>query len=106
MNFVNDILGDKQSQDFEYVTIAGVGRRSDYTEDREYYRGKIVLVKRGETNFEEKVDIALRIMKAAGIIIYNNVSGAISMQVGAVGRERESLSSPRLFIPLISYMNN
>ncbi len=83
-NFVNDILGDKQSQDFEYVTIAGVGRRSDYTEDREYYRGKIVLVKRGETNFEEKVDIALRIMKAAGIIIYNNVSGAISMQVGAV----------------------
>ena len=82
-SFVNDILGDKESQDFEYVTISGVGRRADYTESREYYQGKIVLVKRGETTFEEKVDIALRIMKAAGIIIYNNVSGSISMSVGA-----------------------
>ena len=82
-NFVNDILGDKESQSFQYVTISGVGRRSDYTESEDYYKGKIVLVKRGETSFEDKVEIALRIFGAAGIIIYNNVSGAISMSVGA-----------------------
>lgn len=85
-HFVDDILSTvgADSYDFQYVTISGVGRRSDYTESREYYQNKIVLVKRGDTTFEEKVDIALRIMKAAGIIIYNNVSGSISMAVGSV----------------------
>lgn len=85
-NFVNDVLnavGGVDSYNFEYVTIPGVGRRSDYGESREFYQNKIVLVKRGETTFEEKVNIALRIMGAAGIIIYNNVSGNISMSVGA-----------------------
>lgn len=85
-SFVDDILktvGGADSYDFDYVTISGVGRRSDYHESKDYYKNKIVLVKRGETTFEEKVDVALRVMGAAGIVIYNNVSGTISMSVGA-----------------------
>ena len=85
-NFVDDILktvGGVSSYDFTYVTIPGVGRRSDYTEEKSFYQNKIVLVKRGDTTFEEKVDIALRVMGASGIVIYNNVSGTINMSVGA-----------------------
>ncbi|MCQ2399159.1 MAG: S8 family serine peptidase, partial [Clostridia bacterium] len=90
-SFVNDVLkkiGEINGQtydsyDFEYVTIPGIGRSSDYPDTEDYYKGKIVLVKRGTTTFEEKVRIALNEMGAAGIIIYNNVSGDISMSVGA-----------------------
>lgn len=85
-NFVEDILntlGDGvTSHEFEYITIPGVGRSSDYLEADEYYHGKIVLVKRGTTTFEDKVRVALKEKGAAGIIIYNNVSGTISMSVG------------------------
>lgn len=83
-SFVNDILkevGDVDSYDFPYVTIPGIGKASDYSEDS--YAGKIVLVKRGVSTFEDKVRIALKEKCAAGIIIYNNVSGTISMSVGA-----------------------
>lgn len=82
-DFVTDILatvGGVDSYDFEYVTIPGVGKSSDYIEDD--YSGKIVLVKRGTTTFEDKVRIALNEKHASGIIIYNNVSGSISMSVG------------------------
>lgn len=85
-DFVDDILNslgtNVQSHDFEYVTIPGIGRSSDYPEAKEFYAGKIVLVKRGTTTFEDKVRVALKEKGAAGIIIYNNVSGAISMSVG------------------------
>ena len=83
-DFVEDILkkaGDGMTtKDFEYVAIPGIGRASDYAEKD--YSGKIVLVKRGTSTFEEKVRIAIKEKKAAGIIIYNNVSGDISMSVG------------------------
>ena len=86
-DFVDDILktlGDNVTEhDFEYVTIPGVGASSDYPEGSEFYEGKIVLVKRGQTTFEDKVRVALKEKGAAGIIIYNNVSGIISMSVGA-----------------------
>ena len=85
--FVDDILstlGDNvQSHEFEYVTIPGIGRSSDYPHEDGYYDGKIVLVKRGTTTFEDKVRVALKEKGAAGIIIYNNISGTISMSVGA-----------------------
>ena len=83
--FVDEMLqtvGNPDSHDFTYVTIPGIGRSSDYPEDKEFYKGKIVLVKRGTTTFEEKVRIAMKEKGAAGIIIYNNVSGTISMSVG------------------------
>ena len=86
-SFVDDILstlGDNvDSHTFEYVVIPGIGRSSDYPDEDSFYEGKIVLVKRGITTFEDKVRIALKEKGAAGIIIYNNVSGSISMSVGA-----------------------
>ncbi|MBQ8658108.1 MAG: leucine-rich repeat protein [Clostridia bacterium] len=85
-DFVDDLfkkLGtDANTYDFEYVTIPGIGRASDYPAESDYYAGKIVLVKRGTTTFEDKVRVALQEKGAAGIIIYNNVSGSISMSVG------------------------
>ncbi|MBE7077214.1 MAG: hypothetical protein E7377_00760 [Clostridiales bacterium] len=88
-NFVDGLLNNYEAQtgiktdtqEFEYITIPGIGRESDYMSDIDY-TGKIVLVKRGTTTFEEKVRIALKVMGATGIIIYNNVSGMISMAVG------------------------
>ena len=86
VDFVDEILktvGDGvESHDFEYVTIPGIGSSSDYPDDKEFYKGKIVLVKRGTTTFEDKVRVALIEKGAAGIIIYNNISGTISMSVG------------------------
>ncbi len=85
-DFVGEVLkmvGDVDSYDFEYVTIPGIGRSSDYAQDKSYYAGKIVLVKRGQTTFEDKIRVALKEKGAAGVIIYNNVSGTISMSVGA-----------------------
>ena len=86
-SFVDDILNtlgpNVNSHEFEYVVIPGIGRSSDYPDEDAFYEGKIVLVKRGITTFEDKVRIALKEKGAAGIIIYNNVSGSISMSVGA-----------------------
>ncbi|MBR4237449.1 leucine-rich repeat protein [bacterium] len=86
-SFVDDILktlgNNVNSHIFEYVVIPGIGRSSDYPDEDSFYEGKIVLVKRGITTFEDKVRIALKEKGAAGIIIYNNVSGSISMSVGA-----------------------
>ena len=69
------------SYDFTYVTIPGYGESSDYSGDKESYKGKIALVKRGSTTFEQKVRIAFE-KGFLGVIIYNNVSGSISMSVG------------------------
>ena len=78
-HFCDTLLGDKESVEIEYVVIPGVGRTADYTGlDVE---GKIVLVRRGSNTFEEKAIIAEQ-QGAAGIIIYNNVSGDIKMNVG------------------------
>jgi len=78
-NFFDTLLGEEDAQNYEYVTIPGVGRSADYTGlDVE---GKIVLVRRGSNTFEEKAIIAQE-QGAAGIIIYNNVSGDIKMNVG------------------------
>ncbi len=86
-DFVEDLLKNidpsKANEDgtytFEYVTIPGAGRNADYTGID--VKGKIVLVARGSTTFEEKANVAQN-MGAAGIIIYNNVSGEIKMNVG------------------------
>ncbi len=78
-NFYDALLGDKKSKKFEYVVIPGVGRSADYTGID--VKGKIALVRRGSNTFEEKAMIAQE-QEAAGIIIYNNVSGDIKMNVG------------------------
>ncbi len=79
LSFFDTLLGDKDSMDIEYVLIPGVGRTADYTGID--VNGKIALVRRGSNTFEEKAIIAQE-QGAAGIIIYNNVSGDIKMNVG------------------------
>ena len=78
-DFFETLLGDEDSRTYEYVVIPGVGRAADYTGMD--VAGKIVLVRRGDNTFEEKAMIA-EAQGAAGIIIYNNVSGEIKMNVG------------------------
>ncbi len=78
-DFVATLLGDEKTKTFEYVTIPGVGRSADYADLD--VNGKIVLVRRGDNTFEEKALIA-EAQGAAGIIVYNNVSGDIKMNVG------------------------
>ncbi|MBQ2242525.1 MAG: S8 family serine peptidase, partial [Clostridia bacterium] len=78
--FVADLLGEGVNEaEYEFVTIPGAGRSADYTGID--VSGKIVLVSRGSTTFEEKVQVAGS-KSAAGIIIYNNVAGDIKMTVG------------------------
>ncbi|MBQ8879899.1 MAG: leucine-rich repeat protein [Clostridia bacterium] len=80
-NFVEEILKDGQdSVTLEYVKIPGAGRSSDYMGIE--VAGKIALIERGSTTFEEKVNTAEK-QGAIGVIIYNNVSGEIKMNVGA-----------------------
>ncbi len=78
-NFYDTLLGEADSMKIEYVLIPGVGRSADYTGID--VTGKIALVRRGSNTFEEKAIIAQE-QGAAGIIIYNNVSGDIKMNVG------------------------
>ena len=78
-SFFDALLGDADSLKVEYVTVPGVGRSADYTGLD--VKGKIALVRRGSNTFEEKALIA-EAQGAIGIIIYNNVSGEIKMNVG------------------------
>ena len=78
--FVTELLGNRtDSIEFEYILIPGAGRSADYTGLD--VTGKIVLVSRGNTTFEEKAAVA-QAKGAAALIIYNNVSGDIKMNVG------------------------
>jgi len=74
-------LSDTSFIDFEYVTIPGAGRPADYTGFD--MAGKIALVRRGSTTFEEKANAADK-AGAAAIIIYNNVAGDIRMNAGRI----------------------
>ena len=80
-DFVGELLEGKGDRlEMEYVLVAGAGRTAaDYTGID--VKGKIALIKRGYNTFEEKVALAEE-MGAAGVIIYNNVSGDIRMNVG------------------------
>ena len=77
-----DMLGITESnpvKEFEYVTIPGVGMAINYAGLD--MTGKIALVKRGDITFEEKIKFAYE-AGAIGVIIYNNVSGDITMTAG------------------------
>ena len=100
-DFVNEILAEgvrqgvvsaaEETHEFEYVIIDGIGSAQNFVdfenelgEPNGELNGKIALIKRGQTNFEEKASLA-RDHGAVGCIIYNNVSGTISMNVGHLG---------------------
>ena len=80
--FFDELLGKELSETvLEYILIPGVGNPSDY--DGIDVKGKIALVRRGANTFEEKAKAA----EAAGakaLIVYNNTSGDIRMNVGIV----------------------
>ena len=82
MYFFDNLLGDsKEKLQLEYVLVPGVGNPSDYNGIN--VKGKIALVRRGSNTFEEKAKAA----EAAGaraLIVYNNTSGDIRMNVGDV----------------------
>lgn len=57
------------------VVHVGLGREQDYSQD---VSGAIVLVKRGEISFAEKIQRALD-KSAKGVLVYNNQDGAVGM---------------------------
>ena len=77
-NFFDEYLSAGNLSDAVYVAVPGVGRAADYTGID--VKGKIALIKRGDTTFEEKANIA-EAKGAAAVIIYNNVSGDIKMSI-------------------------
>ena len=86
-DFFEELLKDRmpadstEAIDLEYVVVPGAGRPADYYGMD--VTGKIVLVRRGSTTFEEKAQAA-QDAGAAAIIIYNNVSGDIKMNAGTI----------------------
>ena len=78
-----EVYGNVDTVDIEYVTVGGVGRTADYSTIKDEIKGKIALVRRGSNSFEEKARVAAN-AGAVGVIIYNNVSGDITMTVGSV----------------------
>ncbi len=58
------------------VVAAGLGRPEDFTANK-VYENKIVLIKRGEIPFADKVKNAIKV-KAKGVLIYNNTEGLMS----------------------------
>ena len=79
IEFYDLMLKGNQTAEFEYVLVPGVGNDSNYANID--VKGKIAIIKRGVTTFEEKVQVAAA-KGAIGAIIYNNVSGTISMTIG------------------------
>ncbi len=95
-DFVTQMLGDEKNsdgtykvteQEFEYLVIPGIGDMGHYTsairEQLKKNPNTIVLVKRGDTTFQEKVQMANR-MGAKAIMVYNNVAGVIRMNLGEI----------------------
>ena len=66
-------------QTVAYVPVPGFGTEADYAGLS--VEGAVALVSRGETTFEEKIAAAAA-HGAIGVLIYNNVDGTITMNVG------------------------
>lgn len=81
VDFVAQLLGDVDSKSFEYVVVPGIGQNSNYSGID--VKGKIAIIRRGSNTFEDKIKTAQK-FGAIAAIIYNNISGTISMSVGKV----------------------
>ncbi len=81
--FFDDLLGEGNTStvSLDYVLIPGVGNMSNYNGID--VKGKIALVRRGSNTFEEKAKAAAA-AGAKALIVYNNTSGDIRMNVGIV----------------------
>ncbi|MBR2974965.1 MAG: leucine-rich repeat protein, partial [Clostridia bacterium] len=78
-DFSKELLDGKESGTYEYVVVPGLGTESNYYDID--VSGKIAVIKRGTTSFEEKITTA-QSKGAIAVIVYNNVTGNISMSVG------------------------
>lgn len=78
-SYLTDEADGSVTMKIPYVTVPGLGMASDYAGLD--VNGKIALVKRGTSTFEEKVTLA-RDYGAIGIVVYNNIAGVIRMQIG------------------------
>ncbi len=88
----------EKNGEFEYVLVPGVGKPADYGSISHLFKdangnslGRIALIKRGDTTFEDKVRTAMQI-GAAGVIVYNNVAGMIRMNLGEIESPIPSVS--------------
>ena len=94
-DFVEELSRRYNKTEFEYVVVGGVnsyglggvGIVSDYRNVQDKFADsttpRIALVARGDNTFKEKVEVAQK-MGAAAIVIYNNVSGTIRMNLGEI----------------------
>jgi lactocepin len=80
---------NKQSQRVFEVLDAGLGEKSDF--EGKDFTGKYALVKRGTITFVDKT-LNAQAAGAAGIIIYNNTSGYVSMATAP------EINIPQLFM--------
>ncbi|MBE7077823.1 MAG: hypothetical protein E7377_03855, partial [Clostridiales bacterium] len=98
-DFFEDLKAKYNKTEFEYVVIPGIGQAADYsatvrsllTNASGESLGRIALIKRGDSTFQEKVEIAMQ-MGAIGVIIYNNVAGVIRMNLGEIENPVPSVS--------------
>ncbi|MBQ7924008.1 MAG: leucine-rich repeat protein [Clostridia bacterium] len=108
-DFVDQMLGSEKNSDgsykvtegtFDYVVIPGTGDMGHYTtvirKQLQANPNTIALVKRGDSTFQEKVQMAKR-MGAKAIIVYNNVAGLIRMNLGEI---EESMRIPAVSIDM------
>ena len=90
-NFAKDMLAMNPTGEFEYVVVPGIGQAADYTSTiKGLFKdangnslNRIALIKRGDSTFQEKVEIAMR-MGAVAVMVYNNVAGIIRMNLGEI----------------------
>ncbi len=81
--FFEELLGKDSTEtaELDFVLVPGVGNPSNYNGID--VAGKIALVRRGSNTFEEKAKAAAA-AGAKALIVYNNTSGDIRMNVGIV----------------------
>ena len=89
-DFVGSMTAAHNKDTFEYVVVGGKGLASDYTLIKKLFvdgkgnsLNRIALIERGSSTFQEKVEVAMK-MGAIGVIVYNNVSGVIRMNLGEI----------------------
>ncbi len=70
---------DGTEHTIEYVTVPGYGYRANYTGLD--VKGKVALISRGDSTFEDKA-LQAKTAGAAACVIYNNIEGDILMSMG------------------------
>ena len=96
--FVKTLTEKYNKNEFEYVVVGGKGLASDYSLIKNLFKdsqgnslNRIALIQRGDTTFQEKVEEAMKV-GAIGVIVYNNVSGVIRMNLGEIDDPVPSVS--------------